>query len=437
MSSHGDPAADPLLVWLNGGPGCSSFDGFVYEHGPFSFTHGTGGKGVRVRENPFSWSQAASVLYIDSPSGVGFSFSTDASDYHVNDTRTAQDLHAFLVRFLSERHPELASVPLFIGGESYAGVYVPMFAREVLRGNKMRREGDPLLNLQGYMVGNGVTDPVFDGNALVPFAAGKSLIDQALNRKLHAACGGNYWNATKGSACEQALDEMDAVLAKLNIYDSLDICYHPADPATGFRERTGVPLPRFFGRAWPLRANVKAGVIKTWPQLFEELRRPAGARRSSPPCIDDSIAHAYLNRADVKAAFHVKPQLSWELCTARITYTHDVESMLEIHRWLLLQGVNALIYSGDHDMCVPHTGTEAWTSSLGLAQVEAWRPWLFADAQVAGYVKSFQAADGAGGDGSGGKLTYATVMGAGHTVPQYKPKQSLEMLSAFLLGRPL
>lgn len=27
-------------------------------------------------------------------------------------------------------------------------------------------------------------------------------------------------------------------------------------------------------------------------------------------------------------------------------------------------GLRALIYSGDHDLCVPHTGSEAWTSAM-------------------------------------------------------------------------
>ena len=65
---------------------------------------------------------------------VGFSFSEDPADYDVDDTRTAEDLYQFLLKFL-ERHPELASREVFIAGESYAGVYVPMFAARVMKGN--------------------------------------------------------------------------------------------------------------------------------------------------------------------------------------------------------------------------------------------------------------------------------------------------------------
>lgn len=45
-------------------------------------------------------------------------------------------------------------------------------------------------------------------------------------------------------------------------------------------------------------------------------------------------------------------------------------------------GLRALIYSGDHDYAVPHTGSEAWTSELGFPVERPWRPWFVADHQV-------------------------------------------------------
>lgn len=53
--------------------------------------------------------------------------------------------------------------------------------------------------LQGYLVGNGVTDDEFDGNAYMPFAASKSLISQLQLQRATEACKGNFWDVKSGS----------------------------------------------------------------------------------------------------------------------------------------------------------------------------------------------------------------------------------------------
>jgi serine carboxypeptidase-like clade 1 len=159
------------------------------------------------------------------------------------------------------------------------------------------------------------------------------------------------------------------------------------------------------------------------------------------PCMDTSLAEAWLASPEVRAALHAAPPRRtgpFAMCSDAIEYTHDAGSMLPVHAALLQAGLRALIYSGDHDMCVMHTGSEAWTASLGLSEAEAWRPWRAAAAaggaqQVAGYTRRYEPPAGA----AAGGLTYATVKGAGHTVPAYKPAQAAAMLARFLAREPL
>lgn len=69
VTSENDPANDPVIVWYNGGPGCSSMEGFATEHGPYILENGATG----FHYNPYSWNTFANVLYIEMPAGVGYS----------------------------------------------------------------------------------------------------------------------------------------------------------------------------------------------------------------------------------------------------------------------------------------------------------------------------------------------------------------------------
>ncbi|CAN1747534.1 Serine carboxypeptidase 1 [Linum perenne] len=101
IESERNPKEDPVVLWLNGGPGCSSFDGFVYEHGPFNFEQGkVKGSLPKLHLNPFSWSKVSNMIYLDSPCGVGLSYSPNASNYETDDHQTALDSHEFLLKVL-------------------------------------------------------------------------------------------------------------------------------------------------------------------------------------------------------------------------------------------------------------------------------------------------------------------------------------------------
>ncbi|PIO61181.1 serine carboxypeptidase [Teladorsagia circumcincta] len=76
-----DPAQAPLLLWLNGGPGSSSLEGLFLENGPFRI----GKDGKTITRNPYAWNQFANVLYLESPVGVGYSYSTDGDQPQYSD----------------------------------------------------------------------------------------------------------------------------------------------------------------------------------------------------------------------------------------------------------------------------------------------------------------------------------------------------------------
>ncbi|XP_057961666.1 serine carboxypeptidase-like 20 [Malania oleifera] len=401
VESERNPQKDPLVLWLNGGPGCSSMDGFVYEHGPFNFEPGKVKDNLpTLHLNPYSWSKVSNIIYLDSPAGVGFSYSTSISAYTTDDVQTAIDTHNFLLQWLNQ-YPEFQENPFYIAGESYAGIYVPTLASEVVKG--IQAGSKPNINLKGYMVGNGITDNHFDGNALIPFVRGMGLISHA-----------DY-----------------EILGGLNIYNILEPCYHNPD-ATGnskqplsFSElgRTDKPLDirkRLVGRAWPLRAPVTLGIVTLWPQLVSD-------SNVNVPCVNNEVATKWLNDAEVKKAIHAKVigSIDWTLCTGSLTYYHNTGSMIDYHKNLTALGYRALIYSGDHDMCVPFTGTEAWIKSLGLEVVDEWRSWL-SGGQVAGYTQGYDQ-----------NLSFLTVKGAGHAVPQYKPREALDFYSRWLEGMPI
>ncbi|KAI3755525.1 hypothetical protein L1987_55328 [Smallanthus sonchifolius] len=148
-------STNPLVLWLNGGPACSSFGkGAMRELGPFRVN----ADNTTLSQNKYAWNKVANVLFLESPAGVGFSYSNMSSDYITSDVQTAKDSYTFLINWL-ERLPEYKTRDFYIMGESYAGHYVPQLAQLILQ-NKITNQ--TVINLKGVAVSIASNFKLFD-----------------------------------------------------------------------------------------------------------------------------------------------------------------------------------------------------------------------------------------------------------------------------------
>lgn len=109
-----------LMIWLNGGPGCSSFDGSLMEIGPLRMVLKGNGQ---LREAEGAWNEYVNMLFIDQPTGTGYSIGSEANWPHELDV-SSDYLVNLLLRFFAI-FPEYEAMDLYIGGESFAGQYIP------------------------------------------------------------------------------------------------------------------------------------------------------------------------------------------------------------------------------------------------------------------------------------------------------------------------
>jgi carboxypeptidase C (cathepsin A) len=157
VESAGNVTGDPVVIWLNGGPGCSSMLGAFSENGPFIFDDGES----IIKPNPYSWNQRANLLYIESPAHVGFSMG-GPNDWNHTDWTQSIDLFAAVQQFYV-KNPERLSNPLWISGESYAGIYGPFLAWRIHNwNNEAAWNNGTIYNFKGFAIGNGITDWHFD-----------------------------------------------------------------------------------------------------------------------------------------------------------------------------------------------------------------------------------------------------------------------------------
>ncbi|KAI7979679.1 Serine carboxypeptidase-like 6, partial [Camellia lanceoleosa] len=213
VKSESNPKEDPLILWLTGGPGCSAFSAFIYEIGPLYFeVKQNDGSLPTLVLNPNSWTKVASILFVDLPVSTGFSYGTTSLASKSTDLQSCDQAYEFLKKWLID-HSEFFWNPIYVGGDSYTGLTVPIIVQLISNGNEVSTE--PLINLKGYILGNPVTT-LDDGNYAIPFAHGMGLISDELYESLQRSCQGQYFNIDPSNA--RCLQDYRLLCQQTDIY---------------------------------------------------------------------------------------------------------------------------------------------------------------------------------------------------------------------------
>ncbi|KAK9691418.1 hypothetical protein RND81_09G195500 [Saponaria officinalis] len=396
------PLNKPLVLWLNGGPGCSSVGyGEAEELGPFFPQPGSHPK---LKLNKYSWNRAANLLFVESPVGVGFSYTNTSSDIgQLGDAITAKDSYTFLVNWF-KRFPQFKSHEFYIAGESYAGHYVPQLAEVIFDSNKKAPKSN-YINLKGFMIGNALLDDETDQTGMIDYAWDHAVISDKVFKDVKSKC--NFKINDESNGCKNALSEYFAVYDLIDMYS----LYTPSC-VKNFTTNSRRQLPAASGTA---------------PHLFSKFekwhKKPAGY----DPCAS-YYTEDYLNRPDVQAALHAnvtKIPYNWTHCSNNITFWGDApSSILPVIRKLVNGGLRIWVYSGDTDGRIPVTATRMTLDKLGLKTIQSWTPW-YSHQQVGGWTIAYEG------------LKFVTIRGAGHQVPTFKPMEAFLMLKHFLVDRTM
>ncbi|XP_061354603.1 serine carboxypeptidase-like 18 [Gastrolobium bilobum] len=399
IESQGNPQEDPLFLWLTGGPGCSSLCGILYEIGPIEFDISNYIGGLpKLAYYPYAWTKTASIIFLDSPVGTGFSYSITTQGWATSDSASAEQAYQFLRKWLEE-NPQYLSNKLFIGGDSYSGIIVPLITKMVVEDNEAGLQ--PRLNLKGYLVGSPRTDEFINSNSIMPFAHRMALISDELYEKLKSSCNGNYVVVDPSN---------EECLAAIVEYEK---CIEAIWPNNILEPNCEFASPQ------PLEEN-RPDFVLSPPRISELWCR----------VFNYALSYTWANDGSVQEALHVRKGKvkEWDRCNKSLSYTYDVKSVIHVHQWLSKRNLMLLVEGGDRDMIITFVATDIWIRTLNLTVVDEWRPW-FVDDQVAGYTRKYSE--------NGFGLTYVTVKGGGHTAPEYYRRECYEMFQRWLHAYPV
>ena len=366
----------PLLIWLQGGPGCSSMVGNFLELGPYRVVSDSEEQNVTLQPNLGSWNRIFGLIFLDNPIGTGFSIASKHEEIPRDQKTVAKHLFSAITKFL-ESDPVFKTRSIYITGESYAGKYVPAIGHYILKKN-MKLPASKQVNLKGVAIGNGLTDPVTQvkTHALNAYFSGlinerqKGELEEAQREAVKLVRMGNWSEAT------------DARSRVLNL----------------MRNMTGLATLYDFTRKVPYETELVTKLMQL---------------------------------AEVKNALKANESIVFEDCSDTVgeALHEDVMKSVKYMVEFLVKKSNVLLYQGHFDLRDGVVSTEAWVKTMKwegigkylMAERKVWK----VNGVLAGYVQKWRS------------FSNAVVLGSGHLVPTDQSLSSQAMIEDWVLERGL
>ncbi|KAL5553413.1 hypothetical protein UlMin_040814 [Ulmus minor] len=365
----------PLLIWLQGGPGCSSMIGNFFELGPWRVNFNKKPEQpLALEPNPGSWNRIFGLLFLDNPIGTGFSIAAKPEAIPRDQNKVAQHLFAAITAFL-KLDPSFKARPVYISGESYAGKYVPAIGYYILKKNPQLPETGRV-NFSGVAIGNGLTDPVIQvkTHANNVFFSGlinerqKGELEELQSEAVRLVEAGNWSSAT--NARSRVLNSLQKMTGLATLYD--------------------------YTKKFPYRDDMVDELLQ-----IDEAKKVLGAKKS----------------------------VIFEGCSDLVgdALHEDVMKSVKFMVEELVENSKVLLYQGFYDLRDGVVSTEAWVKTLKWVEIEkflsAERKVWKVKGELAGYVQKWRS------------LSNAVVLGAGHLAPSDQALSSQAMIEDWVLDK--
>ncbi|KAG9311823.1 Alpha/Beta hydrolase protein [Chiua virens] len=419
---------EPWGIWLNGGPGASSLVGLLFENGPIRIR-----SDYSVVENKYSWTNVADYVWIDQPVGTGFS-TVDIDGHIADEDQMGADFMGFLKNFIKV-FPNLAKRPLYITGESYAGVFIPYIAKAYFEMDK------PPVKLAGIGIGDGTIGsitasielPVVSVLETYPQIIGYDIEIFERFKERSALCGynltlqypqpGHFPTLNPSFYGKYGLD----FAAKLEDGDGVasehDTTFRPHD--VWKRDLTaradgcdlyGDMITYALTSTFPWSSGEEFDVYSIPDALSPEAPRPASV---------------FLNDNRTRAAIHAPVGKLWqEVANLVFAETNQVQPMAfltDLATNATAHGVSIVIYSGNDDSLVPHFGSQVAIQNTTFCGIQGFTrkpatPWYNDAGKFGGIVHQERG------------WKYVLVDRAGHLLGYNNPISALTLVREFIFG---